>query len=258
MHIFPLADRGLTLVSKQPISLAIQKRLWWIAEALRQDPYAYLSLGELTEEDKIIENIIPGMNTLTLLFIPSIEFDYQDVKKALTLLWELSYKATKKETTHQIIHKIPVRYGGEYGPDLATLAAYHKLTPKEVIKRHITPLYQVLFLGFMPGFVYLHGLDPLLYTPRLANPRPKVVKGSVGIGGTQTGIYPNDSPGGWQIIGQTHTELFTPNLNLTLASPVKELTSEQPSTKTSPLRPSSPTLCKPGDGLQFVIEEITL
>lgn len=266
MHIFPLIDRGLTLTTQQPISLTTQKRIWWIAERLQQDFSSYLSPKEPTLDQTKIENIIPGMNTLTLLFHPSVEFDdhsYQSVKKALIMLWALSDKATKEETTQQIIHEIPVHYGGEYGPDLAALAAYHKLTPQDVIKKHTTPLYQVLFLGFMPGFVYLYGLDPLLHTPRLSTPRAKIAKGSVGIGGSQTGIYPNHSPGGWQIIGQTQTELFTPNLPPTHVSPTKvrlskQLSRKQSSIKAPSLRASSPTLCKPGDGLRFIVAEITL
>lgn len=104
--------------------------------------------------------------------------------------------------------KIPVCYDASFGLDLVKLAKQKNLSTKEVIKRHCKPLYMVDFLGFLPGFPYLSGLDPLLHTPRLAAPRPSVAKGSVAIGGKQTGIYPIESPGGWHIIGRTPLSFF--------------------------------------------------
>lgn len=104
--------------------------------------------------------------------------------------------------------EIPVCYGGELGPDLAEVASLHGMTEKEVIARHCEPLYAVEFIGFLPGFPYLSGLPDLLSTPRLQSPRLNVAAGSVGIGGSQTGFYPLDSPGGWHIIGRTPLKLF--------------------------------------------------
>ncbi len=106
---------------------------------------------------------------------------------------------------------IAVRYGGEDGPDLAHVASYHGLTEAEVIRRHTAPVYQVAMMGFTPGFAYLIGLDSSLNTPRLATPMTLVPAGSVGIAGGQTGIYPLDSPGGWQLIGRTACKLFNPD-----------------------------------------------
>lgn len=105
-------------------------------------------------------------------------------------------------------HVIPVVYGGDAGPDLEGLAASHGLTPEELVRRHTHALYRVYFLGFMPGFAYLGGLDPLLASPRLSNPHVRVPAGSVGIAGDQTGIYPFTSPGGWQLIGRTDLPLW--------------------------------------------------
>ena len=104
--------------------------------------------------------------------------------------------------------EIPVRYGGEFGPDIADLAAHTKLDIDAVIARHAAATYTVAMLGFMPGFPYLRGLPPELITPRRATPRTQVPTGSVAIGGAQTGIYPRELPGGWQIIGRTTLNLF--------------------------------------------------
>lgn len=104
--------------------------------------------------------------------------------------------------------EIPVCYGGEYGPDLGDVAAHNKLTEEEVVRRHTAPLYDVYFLGFVPGFGYLGGLDKRLHTPRRDAPRKRIPPGSVGIGGEQTGVYPVETPGGWNLIGRTPRRLF--------------------------------------------------
>ncbi|ROR02998.1 5-oxoprolinase subunit PxpB [Desulfosoma caldarium] len=103
---------------------------------------------------------------------------------------------------------IPVCYGGELGPDLPDVAAFHGLTEDEVVRRHTAATYHVYMIGFTPGFPYLGGLDGRIATPRKKTPRPKVPAGSVGIAEKQTGIYPIESPGGWQIIGRTPLKLF--------------------------------------------------
>ncbi len=104
--------------------------------------------------------------------------------------------------------KIPVCYHPSLGIDLVSLSSTLKLSIDEIILLHSTPLYTVDFIGFLPGFPYLSGLDTQLHAPRLSSPRPLVKKGSVAIGGKQTGIYANTSPAGWNIIGRTRFELF--------------------------------------------------
>ncbi|HWI65889.1 MAG TPA: 5-oxoprolinase subunit PxpB, partial [Symbiobacteriaceae bacterium] len=123
--------------------------------------------------------------------------------------------------------EIPVLYGGEAGPDLGNVAAHTGLTPEEVIRRHAEGVYRVFCLGFSPGFPYLGGLEQALHTPRLAQPRTKVPAGSVAIGGGQTGVYPAESPGGWQLIGRTPVRLFDPYR-------------------------AAPALLDPGDDIRFV------
>lgn len=113
------------------------------------------------------------------------------------------------------------------------VAQIHQITPEEVVALHTAATYTVYFVGFMPGFVYLGGLDPKIHTDRRAVPRVAIPAGSVGIGGSQTGVYPGESPGGWQILGNTELAFF-------------DLSREQP------------TLFMPGDQLRFVAKEILL
>jgi KipI family sensor histidine kinase inhibitor len=103
---------------------------------------------------------------------------------------------------------IPVCYGGEHGPDLDAVAAHCGLAPAEVVARHAGGDYRVAMLGFAPGFPYLIGLDAALHVPRRAAPRRRVPRGAVAIGGAQTGIYPAELPGGWQLVGRTPLALF--------------------------------------------------
>jgi inhibitor of KinA len=104
-----------------------------------------------------------------------------------------------------LIKSIPIKYDGV---DLSFVSNYCKLPVNEVIAIHSQAVYTVAMIGFLPGFPYLMGMDERIFVPRKSTPRLKVTKGSVGIGGFQTGIYPSESPGGWQIIGTTALELF--------------------------------------------------
>jgi len=106
--------------------------------------------------------------------------------------------------------EIPVCYGGDLGPDIDFVAKTHNMTVDDVIRIHSEPYYQIYMIGFTPGFPFLGGLPESLHTPRLETPRSLVPAGSVGIANQQTGIYPIDSPGGWQLIGRTPVKLFDP------------------------------------------------
>lgn len=117
--------------------------------------------------------------------------------------------AGTEEEAANVIH-IPVCYSGEYGPDLQTVAEHHGYSVDEVIELHTNREYRVYMLGFAPGFAYLGGMSEKLYAPRKAVPRVQIPAGSVGIGGLQTGIYPLETPGGWNIIGRTPLAMFRP------------------------------------------------
>ena len=107
-------------------------------------------------------------------------------------------------------HEIPVRYGGEEGPDLETVATEAGLTVGDVVELHTGTEYEVMFLGFAPGFAYLGEVPARLVVPRLATPRIRVPKGSVAIANATTAVYPQASPGGWRILGRTDTTMFDP------------------------------------------------
>ncbi len=109
--------------------------------------------------------------------------------------------------------EIRVEYGGAAGPDLDHVARHAGLTIDEVIRLHTSALYTVVMVGFVPGFPYLAGLPQEIATPRRSSPRLSVPAGSVGIAGAQTGVYPLETPGGWQIIGRTDMQLFRPDLD---------------------------------------------
>jgi len=101
-------------------------------------------------------------------------------------------------------------YGGQFGPDLEFVARHNGISVEEAISLHVTAVYLVYMIGFAPGFPYLGGLPGKIATPRLQAPRTRVPAGSVGIAGEQTGVYPVDSPGGWQLIGRTPLKLYDP------------------------------------------------
>ena len=115
-----------------------------------------------------------------------------------------------QESGKKKVWEIPVVYGGTYGPDLSAIAEHAGISEEEVIRIHSSKDYLIYMLGFLPGFTYLGGLDEKIHTPRLASPRVRIPAGSVGIGGSQTGIYPMDSPGGWQLMGMTPVKTYDP------------------------------------------------
>jgi KipI family sensor histidine kinase inhibitor len=150
--------------------------------------------------------VSPAALSVLVRFDP-LTLDHAGVSAHLTALLERLDEAPVT-TPRRVV--IPVEYGGDAGPDLEDVARRSGLTPAEVIARHAAATYEVLFLGFSPGFAYLGGLDPALHCPRLERPRPIVPAGSVGIAGGQTAVYPSATPGGWRLIGRTTLALFDP------------------------------------------------
>lgn len=132
---------------------------------------------------------------------------FQDLRDRLSAL---SNQPEKIGASARVVIEIPVAYGGEYGPDIKFVAQNAGLSQDDVVRMHTEPEYLIYMMGFMPGFTYLGGLNPKLNTPRLKTPRLKIPAGSVGIAGSQTGAYPVDSPGGWQLIGRTPVKLYDP------------------------------------------------
>ncbi|WP_319202440.1 5-oxoprolinase subunit PxpB [uncultured Ilyobacter sp.] len=142
----------------------------------------------------------------------SITVHYDPMKITYTYLLEqfqsLENNIGKIDIPLPEIIEIPTFYGGSLGPDIANVAQHNSISIDEVISIHSSKEYLIYMLGFTPGFPYLGGMDEKISTPRLGTPRTKIKKGSVGIAGSQTGIYPTESPGGWQIIGKTPLELY--------------------------------------------------
>lgn len=154
----------------------------------------------------IIE-LVPTYRSLSVYYDPA-ELSLSALKAEIEPLIK-NIKASADERGELI--RIPVAYGGKYGEDLSRVAGLNGLSEQEVISIHTEPEYPIYMLGFLPGFCYLGGMDKRIAAPRLATPRVKIAAGSVGIAGSQTGIYPIDSPGGWQIIGRTPKKLYDPN-----------------------------------------------
>jgi KipI family sensor histidine kinase inhibitor len=153
-----------------------------------------------------VVDLIPAFCSLLINYDPRV-ISFEEISERVQGILKLDAKAGVQKKK---IYEIPVCYGGEYGPDIEHIAQHAGLTVEEVIQIHSSRDYLIYMLGFLPGFCYLGGLDERIHTPRLANPRIKISAGSVGIGGSQTGIYPLDSPGGWQLMGMTPVKTYDP------------------------------------------------
>lgn len=164
-----------------------------------------LKLLRLLESEPIpgVRNLHPAYHSILIVFDP-VDQEHENIERTVATYLERLDSVTLPEPR---IVEIPVRYDG---PDLNGVAAFHKMTPERVIELHSSATYTVYFMGFVPGFAYLGGLPPALATPRLESPRQRVPKGSVAIGGSHTGVYPFETPGGWHLIGNTPLEIFDP------------------------------------------------
>ena len=185
-------DTSVAVVFGNEISIDINTKIRAFDEALAEE-----------QIDGVYETV-PTYCSLTVHYAPE-KIRFEELKERLETLLSVAHKAQKLNT---IVMEIPVMYGGEYGPDLETVAAHNGMSPEDVIRIHSGAEYLIYMLGFTPGFSYMGGMDESIATPRLKTPRVLIPAGSVGIAGKQTGIYPIDSPGGWQLIGRTPVKLY--------------------------------------------------
>ena len=191
--IYPCGDCAVTMQIGAEISEQVNRDVVCALNSLRRA--AIVGVVEL----------VPTYTSICIHYDPAV-LSYEALLCQLKQL-RIDYSEDYTSRSGRVI-EIPVCYGGEYGPDLAFVAQHNGLTPEEVIKRHSEGEYLVYMLGFLPGFAYMGGMDASIACPRLESPRTKIPAGSVGIAGSQTGIYPLSSPGGWQLIGRTPLKMF--------------------------------------------------
>ena len=213
--LIPFGDSALLIKFGDEIDLSINRHV----HALD----ALLCAKKITG---VIETV-PAYATLLVYYDPLV-LSFAQIVEQVRMKMESVEENISRESRRI---EVPVRYGGEQGPDLEFVAAYHRLSIKETVRIHTSREYIVYMMGFTPGFPYMGKLEDSIATPRLETPRTHVAAGSVGIAGAQTGIYPIDSPGGWRLIGRTGLQLFDPQAEAAF-------------------------LFSPGDIVQFVVEAL--
>ncbi len=195
-------DCSLVINFSENIEIETNRILYKILDSFESD----------LKSSEFIEDIYPTFNSIIIDY-NNLLIDFEKLKVFVekTLL-ESMYNFQLNSDSEEVI-EIPVNYGGVYGPDLSMMSDKLKISEKQIVKIHTSRTYRIYMIGFMPGFPYLGGLDEKISFPRLSTPRISVPAGSVGIAGIQTGVYPFESPGGWNIIGKTETKLFDTEAN---------------------------------------------
>lgn len=188
-----MGDRGILIEFEPEISENILQKVLSLKENLQKNIF------------KPNIEITNAYNSLLINYHYTIENFYGEVSKVREVLSETGFY----HNLNSRIFYIPVCYEPEFGSDLKYISSEKNLSVDELIHLHTQPIYTVFFIGFLPGFLYLGGLDDKLNIARRKEPRMKVPAGAVGIGESQTGIYPKSSPGGWQLIGNSPVPLFT-------------------------------------------------
>ena len=199
--VYPCGDHAVTAVLGEGIEEAVSNKVISLFEHLRS-----LSLTG-------IKDIIPAYNTLMVVYDPAMiaKNGAASVSEKMCRWLQQEIGNCQSRTIKTQKKNIPVCYHESLAPDIVSLAALHNIGVEEVISLHTGKSYRVYMLGFLPGFAYMGSVPEKLVTPRKSSPRSKVPAGSVGIAGEQTGIYPFESPGGWQLIGQTPLQMFDAN-----------------------------------------------
>jgi inhibitor of KinA len=200
----PLGDQAVMIELGKDIDCQIQKKVMAVSAMLDNHPWEWMV------------EYVPAFTTVCVYYNPlfflknrvSHKTPYEAVCDELV---QLLNDLDLDERRESRVVEIPVHYGGESGPDLDIVAKHNGLTPEEVVAIHSNGHYFVNMIGFAPGFPYIGGMSEKIATPRKSSPRLKIPAGSVGIAGKQTGIYPIETPGGWQIIGKTPLQLFRPD-----------------------------------------------
>lgn len=191
--ISPVGDRAISIDFGQVIDPTINRHIRQTIERIKE-----------LQLEGIIE-LVPTYCAL-LVEYDAMLYSYSEICNII----EPTLEEGMTNTTNELVTvvEVPTVYGGEFGPDLSFVASHNHLSEDEVISIHSGTDYLVYMLGFIPGFTYLGGMDSRIATPRLSSPRTLIPAGSVGIAGEQTGTYPSDSPGGWQIIGRTPVTMY--------------------------------------------------
>ena len=192
LMIRPLAESGLLVELADRIDPAVVERVMALTAAI-----------DAARLPGLVD-VVPSYRTILLAFDPELT----DGATLSAVVRELANRSPVQRVAPGREVTIPVVYGGELGPDLADVATHTGLAPEAVCERHAAVAYRVACMGFAPGFGFLVGLPTELTTPRRTTPRTRVPAGSVAIGGAQTGVYPAELPGGWNVIGRTPVTLF--------------------------------------------------
>lgn len=194
-RLSPLGDCAVVIAFGDEIDRALN----WRVKAF-SDRLAAASLPSIVEH-------IPAFTNVTVIY-DSLSASYQDIVAEIERVIEAMPAEISAAEARTV--EIPVCYGGDFGPDLESVAERSHLSPDEVVAIHCESTYPVYMIGFAPGFPYLGGMSERISAPRLDSPREKIPAGSVGIAGRQTGVYPIETPGGWRLIGRTPLRLFNP------------------------------------------------
>lgn len=205
IRFFQISENAISLEFGDEINEEILGRISRLNECIKRNSFAGLL------------STIPAYTTLTLYFNPVGLMNDPGLKGSTTLdkiswyIKSINVETNTDQEVYREIINIPVCYDLTFGFDLQELSLFYQLKKEEIIDIHSSTVYTVYMIGFVPGFPYLGGLSEKLTAPRRQNPRAAIPAGSVGIAGQQTGIYPLETPGGWQIIGRTPLKLFDVN-----------------------------------------------